>query len=279
MSNASPEPEPDLPTNPPEADPAGEQPSRMNLRWWYRRGRGFGPPWRVILNALIIFLGAQFVAGVIIALFTVNNGQTTLDGLINGVSNVVVQFFYTGLAEGLAVVFVLWQLRRRFLTPKAIGLIKPRWRDLKKGLLGFAAFYGLLIVVTVIITTLLPIDTDQPQQLGFTSLSGGGDWLLAFAALVVFPPIAEEVVVRGYLFSGLRAHWSFVKAGLVTSLLFGFAHLQLGGGAPPLWAAAIDTFLLSMVLVYLREKTGALWAGVFVHVLNNFVAFMVHFHG
>lgn len=278
MSNVSSEAEPGSPAKISMKFPAGEEPQRFDWHWW-RRGRGFGRPWRVILNSIIIFLGAQFIAGVIIALVTVDHGQTALGGLISGSAKVVVQFFYSGLAEGLAIVLVLWQLRRRFLTPKAIGITRPRWRDLRKGLLGFGAFYGLLIIASVLMTYLLPqINPDQPQELGFTSLNGSGEWLLAFMALVVFPPLGEEVLVRGYLYSGLRARCSFVKAGLVTSVLFGFAHLQIGGGAPPLWAAGIDTFILSLVLVYMREKTGAIWAGVLVHALNNFVAFIVHFH-
>jgi membrane protease YdiL (CAAX protease family) len=32
-----------------------------------------------------------------------------------------------------------------------------------------------------------------------------------------------------------------------------------------------------MVLVYLRETTGALYAGMLVHALNNLIAFGVHF--
>jgi membrane protease YdiL (CAAX protease family) len=55
--------------------------------------------------------------------------------------------------------------------------------------------------------------------------------------------------------------------------------LQTGQGASLLWAAGVDTFVLSLVLVYLREKTGALYAGMLVHSLNNLIAFGVHFHG
>jgi membrane protease YdiL (CAAX protease family) len=85
-------------------------------------------------------------------------------------------------------------------------------------------------------------------------------------------------LVRGYLYSGLRKSWKFLPALLVTSLLFGLAHLQLGSGAAVLWAAGVDTFTLSLVLVYLRETTGALYAGMLVHSLNNLIAFGVHFH-
>jgi membrane protease YdiL (CAAX protease family) len=60
--------------------------------------------------------------------------------------------------------------------------------------------------------------------------------------------------------------------------LFGVAHLQFGSGAPLLWVAALDTFTLSIVLCYLREKTGSVWAGVFLHAIKNAIAFVALFH-
>ena len=91
------------------------------------------------------------------------------------------------------------------------------------------------------------------------------------------PPIGEETLMRGYLYSGLRSRLHFWPALLITSLLFGVAHLSTGVSGP-LWAAAVDTFILSAVLVYLREKTGALYAPIMLHGLNNLVAFFAHFY-
>ena len=69
----------------------------------------------------------------------------------------------------------------------------------------------------------------------------------------------------------------FIPAMLLASGLFGLAHLWSGIDGSLLWAAGIDTFLLSLVLVFLREKTGALYAGMLVHALNNIIAFSIHF--
>jgi membrane protease YdiL (CAAX protease family) len=83
--------------------------------------------------------------------------------------------------------------------------------------------------------------------------------------------------VRGYLYSGLRSKLKYLPALLITSLLFGAAHLSENDSGL-LWSGALDTFLLSVVLVYLRENTGALYAGMLVHMANNVIAFSVHFH-
>jgi len=90
----------------------------------------------------------------------------------------------------------------------------------------------------------------------------------------VLPPLVEETVFRGFVFAGLRNKLKFVWAALATSALFASAHLQIGNGQPLLWVAALDTFTLSLVLCYLREKTDSLWPGILLHALKNGIAFL-----
>jgi len=239
--------------------------------------KDFSRPARVISTTLIVFIASQFLAAIFLGLvLSLTHPDSNVVTILE--ESTSAQFFYILLAEGVAVGAVLLLLHGRNLSHRAIGLIRPRFSDVWKGLLGFAVFYGLLIFIVGILLQIFPgIDTDQQQDIGFQNLDSSSDTVLAFVALALIPPIGEEVLIRGYLFSGLRSQWRFVKAGLVTSLIFGVAHLQLGSGAP-LWLAAIDTFVLSLVLVYLREKTGALYAGMLVHALNNMIAFGVRFH-
>ena len=63
---------------------------------------------------------------------------------------------------------------------------------------------------------------------------------------------------------------------LVTSVIFGALH-TLTGKDGLLWIAAIDTFALSLVLCYLREKTGNLYASMGVHAIKNGIAFLALF--
>lgn len=236
----------------------------------------FGGPVRVILFVLVIFLLSQLLAALVLeivyAVISPGN-KNILD------QSVVAQFFYILLAEALAVGCVWLVLRRRSLRLGSIGFgRRPAWRDIKWAALGFVVFYGLLIAVTVILTQLIPsFNVDAPQDVGFNVLSTPMDQVIALIALVILPPIGEETLMRGYLYSGLRSRLKFWPAMLITSLLFGAAHLSTGvSGA--LWAAGVNTFVLSAVLVALREKTGALYAPIMVHGLNNLVAFFAHFH-
>lgn len=234
----------------------------------------FGGPVRVVLVGFGIFLASQFLA-----IFIVEAILTSLQGVQTDLlQSAAAQFLYILLSEAAAVGAVLWVLKRRGLKLPAIGLGRlPAWRDLKWAVGGFLAFFGLLFVALTLITFLISgFDVDAPQDVGFNVLTTSTDRIIAFAALVIIPPLGEEVLMRGYLYSGLRSRLRFWPALLLTSVLFGAAHLTTGiDGA--LWAAGVSTFVLSAVLVYLRERTGALYAPIMVHTANNLVAFLVQF--
>jgi membrane protease YdiL (CAAX protease family) len=146
-------------------------------------------------------------------------------------------------------------------------------KDIIGAAVGFGVFFVTLIITGLIINHLSPELNNQKQDLGFNNISTSSENILAFVSLVILPPLGEETLVRGYLYSGLRKFWRFWPAVAVTSIIFGAAHLEFGSGGPLVWAAAIDTFLLSIVLCFLRERTGALYAGMAVHMLNNLIAF------
>lgn len=237
--------------------------------------KDLGSPAWVIGYVLVIFVLSQFVAALIVqsaAALITHSDAVSLD------NSVPAQFVYVLLAEGLSIALVLYALRLRRLPPSTIGLgRRPNPSDLRRGLVGFGIFYGLLIVSSIILSTIFPELNKGTQDVGFNNLNTGLQSALAFVALVFLPPLGEEVLVRGYLYSGLRARLRYVPAMLVTSLLFGAAHLATGDSGA-LWSAGVNTFILSLVLVYLRETTGALYAGMLVHMLNNLIAFGVHFH-
>ena len=236
--------------------------------------KDFGGPLKVIGYTLLAFTLSQLVALVILG---------SLYGILNlsdaATKSPVAQLAYVLLAEGFGVGFVYLVLRRRKYSLADIGLARwPQWRDLKLSLLGFGAFYALLIATTVLVMFLIPsFDVDQAQDVGFDNLNTSLDKIIAFVSLVLLPPIGEEIIMRGYLYTGLRLRMRFVWAMVITSLLFGLAHLEFGNDTSLVWVAALNTFVLSLVLVYVRERSGALYASIAIHMMNNSVAFIIHF--
>jgi membrane protease YdiL (CAAX protease family) len=237
--------------------------------------KNFGSPLRLIFNVLVIFIFSQAIAVLIAGatLSAIHGKSLSID------DSAAAQLQFIVIAEGLAAGSVFYILKLRKLALSTIGLgRRPVLSDVWRAMGGFVVFYILLIIALTIVGSIDPSLNSEKQDVGFNNLHTAADSVLAFIALVILPPLGEETLIRGYLYSGLRFFWRFLPSLIVTSLIFGAAHLQFGSGAALLWAAAIDTFLLSVVLVYLREKTGVLYAGILVHMLNNMIAFGFHFH-
>ena len=235
-------------------------------------------PLETVGVTLAIYFGAQFVGALMLyGILTLAgwDGPKITDWLENAV---LAQFLFIVCVEILSVWLVMVFIKRRKATLKTIGLgRKPVLSDLGHAVLGFGAYFLIFLVASSIAQALMPqLNVDQQQQIGFESAHGLA-LALVFISLVILPPLAEEIMVRGFLYSGLRKGLSKTWAVLITSGLFAVAHLQAGSGEPLLWIAAIDTFTLSLVLIYLREKTGSLWSSIGLHMIKNGVAFFILF--
>ncbi len=229
-------------------------------------------PWAAIFVTLLAVGLGQVVAGVAASLVPTVLGWSTSQ-TSQWFNSVAGQFIFVLLAEGLMLLFLWLFLRHRRTSFKAVGYHRrPVWSDLLFAILGFAAYAGIFVVVASLASSLLHVDLDQKQELGFDTVVGLADKIMAFISLVVLPPIVEETIFRGFLFTGLRTKLSFIWTTLFVSLAFGGLHI-LESSSGLLWIGAIDTFILSLILCYLREKTNNLWAGIGVHALKNAIAF------
>lgn len=235
-------------------------------------------PWLAVLFVVVTYYASQLLGGLAVSIYPAlqhwSNTQTT-DWLNN---SVLAQFFYIVIAETLSVGSLWLFLRKNKISLSQIGLRRPKWSDAGWGIAVFPIYLVTYLGLQALIAAFVPaINVDQPQQLGFSDVHGFGPLAVTFISLVILPPIAEEIIVRGYLFSSLKRHLPKVGAALLTSVIFASAHLQAGSGAPLLWIAGIDTFVLSLFLLYLREMTGGLYANMTLHALKNLLAFAALF--
>ena len=235
-------------------------------------GVTWGPVVAIVMT-LVVFAVGEFGAGLLITLVPRLLGWSSLHGN-DWLMSVGGQFAYVLLAESLTIALLWWYLRRHKGVLAGLGFKRwPQWRDAGFVVVGFVVYFALVAVVSTWAAQHFHVDLSQKQDLGFNSVSGGGERLMTFASLVLLPPFVEETMFRGFLFGGLRRKLSFPMAALLVSLLFASLHL-LEGESGLLWVAGIDTFVLSLVLCFVREKTGNLWAGIGIHMLKNCVAFL-----
>lgn len=228
-----------------------------------------------VVAVIAIYFVSQLVGGLLLSIYPMLRhwSDAQANAWIN--NSVLAQFVYVVVAEGL-MLLPLWLFLKHYKFGfGGLGLTRAKGEDILYALGGFVVYFVSYAILLSVGTQLIPsLNVNQPQQIGFQTASGFGSLALTAISLVILPPIVEEILMRGFLYTSLKKSLPKIVAALVTSIIFASAHLEFGSGAPLLWVAAIDTFVLSLVLVYLREKTGRLWASMGVHGLKNAIAFV-----
>ena len=153
-----------------------------------------------------------------------------------------------------------------------IGLSRGvKFIDIRYFLADLPMFYVVNIVVAGLATYLLGSEImGQDQNIGF-AMSGNTTWqlVLIFITVVIVAPVIEEIVMRGFLFKKIRKNMPFWPTAILISLIFAAAHGQVNVG--------IMTFIMSMFCCWIREKTGAIWGAIFLHMFVNGLAFFLLF--
>ncbi len=109
-------------------------------------------------------------------------------------------------------------------------------------------------------------DPNQTQANEFTQNKAPKLQIYNLLALVILPPILEETVFRGFMFPAFSRRYGAIVGALISSALFGFAHLQGN--------VSIYTFILGLLLCGLYYRLGSIFPGMGLHMLNNYFAFM-----
>lgn len=229
--------------------------------------RWFGSAALLIGEPSWILFSFFFVAALVYASIT---AIPALEGIVEStLGQLGVGALIYVLVVCLAILPLVLTRSKRYLA-KTLGVDqKPGVNIIWLPLLGWASYMAVVILVMYIVTFVPWIDGNQVQDVGFENLSQPFEYILAFVALVILPPIAEELLFRGYLFGRLRQRFGFWLTTAVVSVVFGIVHLQ--------WNVGIDVAILSVFLCTLREMTGSVWACMVLHAIKNGVAYLALF--
>lgn len=236
-------------------------------------------PVAAVFVTVAVYFAAQICAGVFIALYPGLRGWTTVQRDQWITESVDAQFVAVLITEAVTVWLVWRFLKSRKSGWADIGLVGPRAQDIWTAAKGYVFYFVCFLSLTMFFERFVTVvDLDQEQQIGFGKTGNTVPELgLIFISLVILPPLVEEIICRGFLYTGLRSHLPVTVAALITSILFAAAHLQFGSGNQLLWIAAADTFVLSLVLVYVRQKAASLWPAIYIHMFKNLAAFSLLF--
>lgn len=139
--------------------------------------------------------------------------------------------------------------------------IRPfRWRYL----FIFSILLFLLNLIIDGVTTWL--DREPMQFMDALILTANPLWLLILAVIVIVP-IYEELIFRGFMWSGLVGTKLGVwGTAIVTSVVFAVIHVQYG------WVELLGIFALAMLFSYARLLSGSLLLPIILHIFNNGLA-------
>jgi len=117
----------------------------------------------------------------------------------------------------------------------------------------------------------LPVPKQMPVDAFFRTASDA--WMVALFGVFI-APAAEEIAFRGFLYPSLRPWTGRILAAILTSIPFTLLHAQQVAHA---WAPLSMVFLVSLVLVAVRERTNSVAASAVVHACYNLSIFAVIF--
>lgn len=232
-----------------------------------RRGIGFWVD-ETLLDGVKVG-GQTLRAGAIVLRLWVYDGQgnsTVVFGQSSLGTELVILLVYLGL--GLAGAWALARRRPELFRPRGaqatlhvLGLLTPLiLLGTALGLLAGASWAPLQATDALL---------RLPQPM-FALAPTAALFGLRFALL---GPLAEELLWRGVIYSGLRARLGAVLAAVACSLGFVSWHLLVGWRALP---ALLLQYVFSLVACWLTERSRSLWPAIALHVLGNTCAVAVY---
>ncbi len=190
---------------------------------------------------------------------------------LDAISGVVI-FIISGLLEAVFLIAPAVVVFSRRL-PDAPLRERLRWLGFRATplfpamamvVVGLAIALGASLLYSQLITTFhLPLQTNSDTLLKegrvapLTTLG-----ILAAAALVA--PICEEVFFRSFVFVGLLKRYPLWPSIVVSAVVFGVAHSDLGSLAP--------LIVIGLILAWVRWRSDSIWPGMVIHAANNAAA-------
>ena len=187
----------------------------------------------------------------------------------------------------------------------ALRALHYKWSDIgfrkeqaARGICLGLLFGGIVYAIAYGSEIISQVSAGNSPSLQFfaTSYSAQGNQVMQAGGLFVFicivgniiNVIMEEGVFRGLFVKLAEEKYSFMKACLLSSLLFGVWHIAqpvrnvLDGVQSPMGALMLGMMLVGTSMlggiqyVLMYKMTGALWAGMAAHFVNNAIVNLLH---
>ncbi len=234
--------------------------------------------WLVVVLILFQVVAGLVVVGLIFATEGMVSAQELTELMLSRVDllfigNSVGQILFIGLAT-----FIIVNLNTGGESKNDFLRLKWHHHSQKFVLLGSL----LIVVVQPVIVYLGYFNSILPIPDSFTDiqisqyqmiedfLTRDGVLLFGLLNIALIPAICEEVLFRGYVLRAFEKSWGIITAIVVSGILFGLFHIQLGNILP--------LATLGMILAVMTWLSGSLWPAIAAHFINNGAAVLIGVH-
>lgn len=216
--------------------------------------------WQAV-NLIVLYTFLQTIIDFPLALYDYQNGTDWLSEPLLKIP----------IFLGTTLVILLLGTRFSGLPYREIYPLKSfHWLNIPAILISLVALQFFMNELTMHVDKLLPPPDWFMELFNRLFKSDLGVWG-GILRVVILAPIVEELIFRGIIFSGFQRIYPAFWAIFFSALLFALFHLnpwQLG-----------PTFLLGLLLGFVRLRTGSLLVSIFTHALHNGMIFLsVYYH-
>ena len=164
------------------------------------------------------------------------------------------KFMFPGLAQMILALVAAFVFLFTKGSAKKFGFTFSRkaLKWLGTFILIFGAFYGIILLVMIL---------TKQTALANADYSG----LETILSYMIFAPIAEEILFRGFLFRALQRNFKFWFALIVSAALFAVMHMVWGN----VGLQNINHFIGGIVFALIYVKTRSIFASMILHSLGN----------
>jgi uncharacterized protein len=220
---------------------------------------GARPPWPASAG----FLGLLFGVIATVVLITLIGAFYFAAGYDD--PNDAASFDFVAIAaQSAALIGTALIITSRYGRPRArqFGFRRPAGSAFGWALATLAGYFVLAALYTWLAS---PPQDDLPQQLG-ADKSTALAIITGVFVIAVAPPV-EEFFFRGFLYQSFRNRIGVAGGSILSGVIFGAIH------GKPDYLVPLAT--LGILLALLFEKTDSIWPCIFVHAVNNALAFSV----
>lgn len=190
-------------------------------------------------------------------------------------------FFRPGLLALWSTLFaslpMLWLIRRRLLSPRAMSLRQGFGIKIRQ--MGVGRFISITLVFLTLewlgmmliswVTWKLGLAEQWTEGINERMFFAPNETVLLSAVnMVLWAPIFEEIGFRGLLYTTLRSRLGVWAAIVLSAFLFSALHLYSLSGF-------LSVFWSGIVLAYIYERYHSLLPGIVIHALSNLLSLSV----